>query len=187
MTAGRTLRADAARNRERVVEAAVEVFGRRGLEAGIPEIAERAGVGKATVYRSFPAKTDLVAAVLVERLRWFEALAREAASADDAWVAFRATMVTAADARAAEHSLGDGIAADLSTPEVDAARARCQAALEALMDRAKAQGAMRADATADDVRLLLGGVLRVLAADGERDPATWRRCAELICDALAAR
>src|SRR5919107_1582877 len=60
-------RADAIRNRERVVAAAAAVFAERGIEAGVPEIAARAGVGKATVYRSFPTKEHLIAAVVEEK------------------------------------------------------------------------------------------------------------------------
>ena len=66
-------RADALRNRERVVAAAAEVFAERGIEASVPEVAVRAGVGKATVYRSFPTKEHLVAAVVTGRLAEFEA------------------------------------------------------------------------------------------------------------------
>ena len=65
-------RADAVRNRERVVAAAAAVFAERGIEASVPGVAERAGVGKATVYRSFPTKEHLVAAVVADHLAEFE-------------------------------------------------------------------------------------------------------------------
>ena len=81
-------RADAVRNRERVVAAAAEVFREKGDAAVVPEIAARAGVGKGTVYRCFPTKDHLVAAVATQRVRWFEAEAREAAASDDPWGAF---------------------------------------------------------------------------------------------------
>src|SRR5690348_17101316 len=63
-------RADARRNHERVIAAAIEVFAERGLEATVPEVAARAGVGKATVYRSYPTKADLVAAVARHQINW---------------------------------------------------------------------------------------------------------------------
>ena len=69
-------RADAVRNRERVIAAAAEVFREKGDAAVVPEIAARAGVGKGTVYRCFPTKDHLVAAVATQRVRWFEAEAR---------------------------------------------------------------------------------------------------------------
>ena len=84
-------RADAVRNRERVVAAAAEVFAEKGEAAVVPEIAARAGVGKGTVYRCFPTKDHLVAAVASERVRWFEREARAAAAADDPWAAFGAS------------------------------------------------------------------------------------------------
>jgi AcrR family transcriptional regulator len=64
----RPLRADAERNRRRLIDAAVEVFAERGLEASTAEIARRAGVGQGTVFRRFPTKDDLVAAIVVDRL-----------------------------------------------------------------------------------------------------------------------
>jgi AcrR family transcriptional regulator len=64
----RQQRADAARNRQRLLEVAKEVFRERGLEAGVGEIAERAGVGRATLFRNFPTKQDLIIAVVVDRI-----------------------------------------------------------------------------------------------------------------------
>ena len=75
MAAPRT-RADAVRNYERVVAAAAEVLAEKGAEAGIPEIAARAGVGKGTVYRCFETKEHLIAAVVAERVRWFAEASR---------------------------------------------------------------------------------------------------------------
>ena len=83
-------RADAVRNRERVIAAAAEVFREKGDAAVVPEIAARAGVGKGTVYRCFPTKDHLVAAVAIQRVRWFEREARAAADAEDPWSAFTA-------------------------------------------------------------------------------------------------
>jgi AcrR family transcriptional regulator len=179
----RVLRADAARNRERVMRAAMEVVGERGSDACIPEIAARAGVGKATVYRTFPTKEHLIAAVLVQRLRWFEERARDAAREDDAWVAFRGLLVDAAEAEA-HHALAAGFAAGNPLPELAAARDASCVALGDLMRRAQVQGAMRPDATAAEVRTLFAGAMRVLATEDVQDTATWRRFAELVADAV---
>lgn len=183
--AERALRADAARNRERVVRAAMEVVGERGSDACVPEIAARAGVGKATVYRTFPTKEHLIAAVLVQRLRWFEERAREAAGEADAWAAFRGLLVDAAEAEA-HHALAEGFAAGNPLPEVAAARGASCIALGELMARAQAQGAMRADVTAGEVRTLFAGAMRVLATEDVQDTTTWRRFAELVADAVRA-
>src|ERR671928_1525492 len=93
-------RADAVRNYERVVSAAAEVLAQKGAEAGVPEIAARAGVGKGTVYRCFATKEHLVAAVLADRLRAFAERAEEAAAKPDAWQAFADLLAESAERQA---------------------------------------------------------------------------------------
>lgn len=183
-TADRPRRADAVRNRERVVRAAAAVFAEKGLDAGIPEIAARAGVGKATVYRSFPSKEHLVAAVASERLAWVTELARDALTRPDAGEALQHVVVAIAERQAGDCAVAGSIAADVHLPELEAARAGTHAALDALIARARGEGAIRADATGADLRVLFTGVASVLREAGERDPAVWRRYARLITDAL---
>jgi AcrR family transcriptional regulator len=77
------LRADAARNRERIIAAAAAVFAERGLEAATAEIAHRAGVGEATLFRRFPTKDDLIDAIIETRMEEVVALADAAASDPD--------------------------------------------------------------------------------------------------------
>src|SRR6059058_4974759 len=84
----RALRSDAARNRARVLAAAAEVFSELGPEASVAEVARRAGVGKATIFRSYPRKEDLISAVASERVRWVAAAASAALAREDAWAAF---------------------------------------------------------------------------------------------------
>jgi AcrR family transcriptional regulator len=182
----RPRRADAVRNRARVVAAAAEVFAEAGLDASVPEIAARAGVGKATVYRSFPTKEHLVAAVLLERLAAFEAGVRAALEADDAWTALADLMVEKAGGMAGDQALAGGMSRVITLPEVAAAHASMWAALGALIERAKAQGGMRPDVTGEDLRVLWAGVCRVLAGEHETDPAAWRRYAALVLAALRA-
>jgi AcrR family transcriptional regulator len=184
-TAART-RADAVRNRERVIAAAAEVFREKGEAAVVPEIAARAGVGKGTVYRCFPTKDHLVAAVASERIRWFEREARAAATADDAWAAFHAFMERVADAHCVDRGMVTTLSQANELPELVEARAAAMEALGALMERAIAQGTMRPDARPADLKVLLGGVARSLVATQERDPAVWRRYVALVADALRA-
>jgi AcrR family transcriptional regulator len=183
----RPRRADARRNRERVIRAAAAVFAEKGMEAGIPEIAQRAGVGKATVYRSFPSKEHLVAAVAAERLHWITTLATQALVQADAGLAFEQVIMAIAERQASDSAVAGSMAADIHLPELDAARATTHAALDALVDRARASGALRDDATAADLRVLFTGVAHVLRESREQDPAVWRRYGELIVDALRAR
>jgi AcrR family transcriptional regulator len=180
-------RADARRNRERVIAAATAVFGEKGLEAGVPEIAARAGVGKATVYRSFPSKEHLVAAVACGRLAWITGLATDALARDDAGRALESVIIAIAEQQATDCAVAGSLAADIRLPELDAARAGTHAALEALVERGRAEGALRADATAEELRVLFTGVAQVLRAADERDPAVWRRYGQLVADALRAR
>ena len=179
-------RADAVRNRARVVAAAAEVFAERGVEAGVPDIAARAGVGKATVYRSFPTKEHLIGAVVVEKLTDLERRARERLDHPDPWQALVELVDDDAARQCVDRSLVSalhtGVAAELLAP----ARASMWAAIEQLMDRAKAQGTMREDVTAADLRVLWIGVARALTADGVEDPAVWRRYCRLALGALRA-
>jgi AcrR family transcriptional regulator len=186
-TPTRPQRADARRNRERVIRAAAAVFADKGMEAGIPEIAQRAGVGKATVYRSFPSKEHLVAAVATERLDWITTLATQALTDDDPAAAFERVILAIAERQASDCAVAGSMAADIHLPELDAARATTHAALEAVVDRARDAGALRHDATAVDLKVLFTGIAHVLRASHEQDPAVWSRYGELIVDALRVR
>lgn len=188
MTGAVTLprRADALRNRERVIAAAAAVFAERGVEASVPEVAARAGVGKATVYRSFPTKEHLVAAVAIERLGELERGAVARLDAPDAWLALAELLDEAAARQCVDRSLLAALAAGMSSDLLADARASMWGAVGQLMDRARGQGRLRADATPADLRVLWAGAARVLAADGVDDPAQWRRYAALVLGALRA-
>jgi AcrR family transcriptional regulator len=179
-------RADAVRNRERVIAAAAELFSEKGEAAVVPEIAARAGVGKGTVYRCFPTKDHLVAAVATQRVRWFEQEARAAAAGDDPWGAFIGFMERVADAHCEDRGMVASMSQSIELEELVQARADASDALRELMERAIAQGAMRADAEPGDLKVLLSGIARSLGAAQERDPAVWRRYARLVADALRA-
>src|SRR5436309_15182535 len=81
----RALRADARRNREAVIAAAKKLFADRGLDAQMPDVAKAAKVGVGTVYRHFPTKDDLIAALVAERFERLAQKAREDLEAGDAW------------------------------------------------------------------------------------------------------
>src|SRR5215472_12328655 len=87
-SAPRRLRADAARNRAAIVAAAREVFAEQGLEAPLEEIAMRAGVGIATLYRRFPGREQLIAAALVDKVTEYAEAAAEALAVTDPWEGF---------------------------------------------------------------------------------------------------
>jgi AcrR family transcriptional regulator len=169
-----------------VVAAAAEVFAAKGLDAGIPEIAALAGVGKATVYRSFPSKEHLVAAVAAQRLSWVTEQITHALMDLAPAQAFEAVVVRIAERQAVDGAMSGSLAADIRLPELDAARATMLAAWATLIDRGRDAGALRADATVEDLRVLFTGISQVLRAADERDPAVWRRYGRLVADALRA-
>ena len=187
MTVELPKRSDAVRNRAKVLAAAAEVFAERGLDAGIPDIAARAGVGKATVYRSFPTKDHLIAAILQERMDWFERRAREAAAEPDAGAALRAMLLEAAERQAADAALASSLVPLKRSPQFDEVRRRAAEALDELVSRGIEQGSLRPDARSEEVRHLLTGAWQVLRESGETDLAAWRRYTELVVDAFARR
>lgn len=181
----RAKRADAVRNREAVVLAAAAVFGERGPDAGVDEIAARAGVGKATVYRSFPTKEHLIAAVSAERLRWLADITEQALEATDVdgWTSLREILRAAGRTRA-RGMLAVGLVSDCEDPELLAAKEAARNAGERLLARAQADGSARPDITHAELVVLFRGVTLALTEVGERDPEVWTRLADLVADAV---
>jgi AcrR family transcriptional regulator len=182
----RPRRADAVRNAERVLEAAREVFAERGLEAGVDEVAARAGVGKATVYRCWSTKEERVAAVAGARVDRFTAQILEVTEHPDPWLAFTELLRSAAASCARNALLYAGLTAVPESAALEAKRVTCRAALATLMDRAKVQGRMRGDVTAREVTVLLCGTLRTLSEQQESDLAVWSRYADLVVGSTRA-
>src|SRR3954449_10315268 len=154
----RPRRADAERNRARILAAASELFAERGLDASMPELAERAGVGVGTVYRAFPDKDHVLSAVMAERFRWLTARIEAAIEADDAWTAFTEVVWKGAALHAKDRAFHQCLPQALDLPEVSEARGRTLDAFQRLIKRAQAAGALRADVVAEDIPMLLAGV-----------------------------
>ena len=150
------LRADAARNREAIVEAAREVFAEQGLDAPLDEIARRAGTGNATLYRRFPTRADLLEAVFAERMAE-HVDAVEAGLADpDPWRGFASYVEAVGVMQARDRGIADLVTMDVSAaPEIERLRARAFGGLVRLVERARAAGVLRADFTTEDIVLLL--------------------------------
>jgi len=166
-----------------LLRAAGEVFARDGLNAPIPVIAAAAGAGVGSVYRQFPSKRDLLAALVVERLGDAEVRAEQAlASSDGPWSALIGMLWTLAEQQAADDVLGEAMATVSEHPAVQEALARTIAALERLLAAARAEGHLRSDATTLDVRLLFAAT----RAAGHLERGAWRRMLELGLDSLAA-
>jgi len=169
------LRADARRNRVRILEAADAVFSSDGLAASTEQIARRAGVGIGTVFRHFPTKDDLVEAVVVHRI---ERLADEAErlSGDEAFFEFFANVIRQARANLA---LRDALADEFG-PALASAKQRLNDAGQALLERAQAAGVVRKDVSADDLKALVNGCL-VMEQHAPDPPG---RMIEVVCAGL---
>lgn len=183
----RPLRADAARNRVRILVAARQAFAEAGLDVGVEEIARRAGVGKGTLYRRFPTKEALVRAIFEDRLNEFERLTTTSARVLDPWDGFVQFLETAARMQASDQGFLDVVAQKMDpgvlSPEH---RRRFLALVSGPLQRAQAAGRVRQDLVPEDVPLLLRmlGVTTRPAPDGQPMDDRWPRYLGLLLDGL---
>ena len=183
-----TLRADAARTREAIVVAARAVFAEQGLDAPLDEIAKRAGTGNATLYRRFPTRADLVAAVFADRMAAHAEAVETALADDDPWNGFASYIRAVTAMQASDLGIADLVTMDLSSaPEIEQLRARAYDGVVQLIGRAHEAGVLRADFTDQDVVLLLmANAGLVERAHGIPDEASARLTA-LLLDGLRAQ
>ena len=181
------LRVDAERNRQRLLEAARAAFAEGGLDVPLEEIARRADVGIATLYRRFPTRDDLLAAVFEDRLIRFAALAAEARQTPDAWTGFRRYVERACALQAADRGLRDLLVGGFpGGRRFRALRQQAERDLAELVRRAQAQGTLRADLVVEDVVVLLMANAGVVRATRAGAPRAWRRFVALMLDACSA-
>jgi AcrR family transcriptional regulator len=185
----RELRADARRNRERVLQTAQQLFATDGLGVSLDEIARRAGVGPGTVHRHFPTKEALYLAVATDQLERLVAEAKSLAATDDPAALFTqlSRMIAMGAENAAVKSALVAAEFDLRTaaPDVAADLTR-QVAL--LLDRAHAAGAVRPDVTVDEVMALVAGAFAAIRhADAETSRKRSAHLAQIMLDGLRPR
>jgi len=179
-------RCDAVRNRERVIAAAATVFARDGLDAPVPEIARLAGVGKGTVYRNFPTKEHLAAAVAISRLQQLEQRAATVlATVDGPAERLRMLVLAVLEQLSHDRAVGEAVDVVADHPEVLEVQRRVSALLDDALAGAIDAGAVRDDVDGGDVKVLLTAVARALPplSDGGW-PGLWERYALLVLDAL---
>jgi len=155
------LRTDARDNRDRILTAAADVYGTRGSDAPVTAVARRAGVAVATVYRHFPGREALAAAVFARTLDTCREALDDALADPDPWRGLTGVIDTIAAKRAVDSGFAAAYLAR-NPGRVDAQRARAEAALAVLVARAKAAGRLRPDFHPADIGLVLA------AADGLR-------------------
>jgi AcrR family transcriptional regulator len=184
----RPLRADAERNRARILAAAAPLFAERGLDVSLDDIAAAAGVGVATVYRRFPHKDALIDALFEDKIRAVEALARECLAIEDPWTSFATFMQRQCEASAADRGLKEALlTGDRGSDRVRRARETIAPVAEQILRRAQDAGVVRDDIIATDIPLMHFAV--GFLADRTRDvaPDYWLRTVTVLLDGLAVR
>jgi AcrR family transcriptional regulator len=177
------LRCDAQRNRQALLEAAAEAFAQGGIDVSAGEIARRAGVAKGTLFRHFPAKRDLLGAVLANRMRALgELIAEVSRERQPGLGAVAELMSRGAEMLAADRSFFDAAMRDAS--QLVGVKLELMAALDALVRGAQACGEVRADIAGVDLAMLMMAATNTCAPGQERDPQLWRRYLALMIDGL---
>jgi AcrR family transcriptional regulator len=183
----RPLRADARRNRDRVLAAAREVFGEQGRDAQVDDVARCAAVGVGTVYRHFPTKEALLEALAVDAFERILAVAREnLAGIADPWEALTRTLWQGAEMLAGDRALSQ-VLSEIPGPVPIAAAAQRELDLTMaeLMRRAQAAGALRPDAVLDDIPMVMCGI-GAATRKSHQCPGSWRRHLAIVIDGLRA-
>ena len=186
-TAAPPLRSDAERNRARILAAARRVFGRDGLNASMASVAREAGVGIATLFRRFPAKEDLVAAVFADRMDAYADVAAKALDDPDPWHGLIGIIESVCAMQAADYGFADVLT--MTFPTAKSLEQRRNEAYEAyvqLIGRAKATGRLREDFHPSDLVLLHMANAGVVNATGEDVPDAWRRVVTLMIQSFEA-
>jgi AcrR family transcriptional regulator len=182
----RPLRADARRNRAKVLEAAEAVFAAKGVSASTEEVAHAAGVGAGTLFRHFPTKEALLEALYRGRLRRMAEAARATADADDPGEAFFGLLADAVQHSATKIAVADALTkagVDVHNASAEESRELTEA-LAALLIRAQRDGAVRPDLALPDLMAVLVGASR--AAEHATSDDSRSRVVGLVLDGLRA-
>jgi AcrR family transcriptional regulator len=178
-------RRDAVRNRKRILEAAATVFAEQGLEASMDTVATTAGVGVGTVYRHFPRREELAAALFDDRLDQVVDMLHEAESDPDAWHGLtrflQQTLELEVSDRALSQVLGDPV---LRLRLMRRGSEDIRPVVDGLVARAQRAGQLREDAEPTDLGLVRAMVIEVALRTRASAPEIWRRMLALCLDGL---
>jgi AcrR family transcriptional regulator len=184
----RPLRKDAQRNRQRIIDAARDLFAQKGLEPSLNDVAHHAHVGVGTVYRRFATKEELLEAIFEDSLDQLTTLAELALHQDDSWQGFvwfveQMCQITATDRGVREIAFSKCYAGS----RVSAAQERLVPTLTRLVERAQADGHLRPELASADMPIigLLAGTVSEFA--GNLDPDLWRRYVALLVEGMRRR
>jgi AcrR family transcriptional regulator len=186
-TLPRLLRSDALDNRERLLKAARDLFSEAGLQVSMRDIARRAEVGPATLYRRFPTKKHLVLAAFDDELQECRRIVETGASDPDAWHGFQSVIIRISELNARNHAFVDAFSGDFPDA-VDFAshRAGVLRLLADLARRAQIAGDLRADFVLDDLVLILLAGRGLSKTPLAKRLAAARRYASIAADGLRA-
>jgi len=177
------LRADARRNLDRILDAAAEVFAELGPDAPIDEIARRAGVGHGTVFRRFPTKDALRAAVLAARLDEMQTHIEELLAYEDVGAAFDELVFYAASSCIRDRAFFEGIErCGAGFTEVLERKETLHDTVNKLIRRARREGYVRRELDAQDLGALVGAAIEA-SIHAER-PDAWKRYVRIVLDGL---
>jgi AcrR family transcriptional regulator len=181
----RPLRADAERNRRRLLDAASELFGERGLDVGVGEIAQRAGVGRGTLFRNFASKEDLIAAIVVERMNEAAAVGRTLLDAEDPGSALFEFVQDIVGRQQLDRALFEAVGDEfLANSEIKPAYAELIGVFDQLLARAQQAGVVRNDVGSLDVMMMIKGVCQAISSFSQIDPEIGNRQLDLVRAAL---
>ncbi|HEV7642172.1 MAG TPA: helix-turn-helix domain-containing protein [Gaiellaceae bacterium] len=179
------LRADAQRNLVRVLDAAHEVFAEQGIDARVTDIADRAGVGVATIFRRFPTKDDLLAAVVEQRTEQMIAIADAALESPDAGAALRGFMEATAAMQISDVCWCDAAGTELFDRDgVREVTDVLVGKIGELLTRAQTAGQVRSDLRALDIPVLLMAVAKSGLMLEDAVPGAWKRYLGIVLDGL---
>jgi AcrR family transcriptional regulator len=179
------LRADAERNRQRLLDAAREIFADRGLDVTLDEIARQAGVGTGTAYRRFANKDALIEALMVGRIGELQTIARQCLEDPEPWLGLVRFFERSLALQAADRGLKDVLfSAARGRPEVAKARGALAPIVATLVRRAVEAGAVRDDLETTDVPLIIFMVNTVVDLTRDVEPELYRRYVAIILDGL---
>lgn len=183
----RPLRADAARNRERILVAAGEVFAERGLDATLDDIAHHAGLGVGTVYRRFSSKEELIEALFEQALHEVVVLAEKAEAMEDSWEGLAWFLERATEMQSEDLGLRDVILhSGYGRERVALARDNIVPVVTRLVERAQKDGRLRKDFLSTDVPVIELMLSSVSAYTSSMAPGLWRRYLAIVLDGLVA-
>jgi AcrR family transcriptional regulator len=181
------LRADAERNRRRIITAARQVFAERGLDVPMEDIARRARVGVATLYRRFPTRGDLIAGAFRGKITGYADAVTQALADPDPWAGFCGLIERLCAMQAEDR--GFACVLTMTFPmagEFQAERDRAYHGITQLTRSAQAVGQLRADFVPEDLAMLLMANAGVLDRTADAAPGTWRRFAAYMIQAFSA-